>query len=149
MLNPFFSESSFLWRCVWQTTVCLAVGGLFSFLWMRRPVRAHRVLVLAMIASLATPLLSQLVHESGWGILRAPSPGIGFESTEVSPALPLAPVVPESNSSASLSVNEETSSAVRRSGVGEGVRRCCCRARTTRITSRTNGGAFCVMSWPI
>ncbi len=126
MLDLFLSESSFLWRCIWQTTACLVLGGVFSFLWIRRPARAHRVLLLAMVAALATPFLSQLVHEFGWGILRVPSPTVRYSSAAPSPAVSATQAGVRSNSTSSVSpsVNEEeTPSVVRENpSTGAGVR---------------------------
>lgn len=76
MSSPLVLNASLLWSCVWQTSVCLILGLAASFLWARRPARAHRVLVLAMIACLATPLLSQTVRHFGWGIFISQHPVI-------------------------------------------------------------------------
>ena len=54
---------------VWQSTLCLAIGGLVSQSWHRRPARAAGVLSAAMLATLAAPFLTLLFHHSGWGLL--------------------------------------------------------------------------------
>jgi beta-lactamase regulating signal transducer with metallopeptidase domain/thiol-disulfide isomerase/thioredoxin len=52
----------------------LAVGGGLNLLWARWPARAHRALVLAIVACLVTPLFSQIVRTMGWGVLARSSP---------------------------------------------------------------------------
>ncbi len=80
--------SSWLWSCLWQSTLFLGMGGLLSLLLDRRPARAHRVLLLAMAACLVGPLMSQAVHRLGWGLL-------GFRPVAYSAALaPSAPIRP-------------------------------------------------------
>lgn len=123
MPSPLVFENSFLWSCVWQTTACLVVGLLGSFLWARRPARAHRILLLAMIACLVTPLLSQTVRHLGWGILVRNAPAIepGLRSNP-----PLPPVTPvatpeDSASSTSASVPKQTLPAVE-TGLDRGIR---------------------------
>ena len=66
MLDPF---SRLLWDCLWQSTSILAVAALFCTIWRHWPARAHRVVALALLACLVTPMASQIVRRQGWGIL--------------------------------------------------------------------------------
>ncbi len=61
------------WGLIWQSTLFLAAGVLASLAWSRWPARAHRALVLSMVAALGTPLLSLTVRGLGWGWLAEPS----------------------------------------------------------------------------
>ena len=54
------------WDILWQTTLCLGIGALFSWLWSNRPARAHCILVMSMIAAIVTPLLFLSIPHSGW-----------------------------------------------------------------------------------
>jgi 5-hydroxyisourate hydrolase-like protein (transthyretin family)/protocatechuate 3,4-dioxygenase beta subunit len=69
MLETLRPGESILWDCFWQATVFLGVGLGASVLLARRPARAHRLLVLAMLAALAAPLLAQAARLCGWGLL--------------------------------------------------------------------------------
>ncbi|MHC4214862.1 MAG: M56 family metallopeptidase, partial [Planctomycetota bacterium] len=64
------SENTFLWSCVWQSTVCILVGLVLSFALRRWPARAHRVLFLAIVAAVVVPLMSAGVKRFGWGLLK-------------------------------------------------------------------------------
>jgi beta-lactamase regulating signal transducer with metallopeptidase domain len=69
MLELFLPGRSLAWDLAWQATAFLVVGGLASLLLRARPSRAHRVLLLAMMAGLLTPLLGQAVRRLGLGLL--------------------------------------------------------------------------------
>ena len=69
MLDLFSPGRSLAWDLAWQATAFLVLGGVASLLLARRPARAHRVLLLAMIAGLVTPLLGQAVRHLGLGLL--------------------------------------------------------------------------------
>jgi beta-lactamase regulating signal transducer with metallopeptidase domain len=81
--------SSFLFDVVWQSSLFLAFGLAASAVAARRPARAHRILVLAVVAALFTPVLARGVRLGGWGILTttaarkpgAPEPRRDLEST--------------------------------------------------------------------
>jgi beta-lactamase regulating signal transducer with metallopeptidase domain len=78
---------SLTWDLLWQSSLFLTVGLLASLTLRRCPARAHRALILAVIAALLTPLLSQSVRRTGWGMLRPFEPKV--VRTEVSaPASP-------------------------------------------------------------
>jgi beta-lactamase regulating signal transducer with metallopeptidase domain len=73
MSNPLF-PASLAWALVWQTTLWLLLGAALSFVWARRPARAHRLLLLTLVAAVVTPLLSQTVRLQGWGLIARPVP---------------------------------------------------------------------------
>jgi len=102
MNNPFgplfvSPLASFAWTILfWQSTLWLALGLVVSRLWRGHAARAHLLLMLAMIAAVASPLLTVGVRGMGWGFLPAPRL---IDSTEVRPvstppvAAPQSPVV--------------------------------------------------------
>lgn len=63
-----WSEST-LWTAVWQTSLVLAFGLLSSLVWSRWPAKAHRIVILAVIASLFVPALTLVVRELDLGLL--------------------------------------------------------------------------------
>jgi hypothetical protein len=69
MIGEVFGESRWLWPLLWQSTACLALGLGGSLVLRRRPVRAHQVLVLSLVAAVAAPLLSDMVKQRDWGLL--------------------------------------------------------------------------------
>jgi beta-lactamase regulating signal transducer with metallopeptidase domain/protocatechuate 3,4-dioxygenase beta subunit len=71
MTGEIFSAESFLWKCLWQSTIFLVVGLLGSFLFRRQSARAHRVLFLAMMASVIVPAASILVKHYELGLFVA------------------------------------------------------------------------------
>ena len=68
MTGEIFSAESFLWKCLWQSTIFLVAGLLGSFLSRGRSARAHRVLFLAMIAAVIVPVASLLVKHYELGL---------------------------------------------------------------------------------
>ena len=52
---------------IWQSSLFLAAGLAASFAFARRPARAHRILLLAIVGALVTPLFGQVVRRAGWG----------------------------------------------------------------------------------
>ena len=58
MTSRLVLSDSFLWAIVWQSTACLLAGAGASFFWRRWPARAHRALLLAIVASVITPSLT-------------------------------------------------------------------------------------------
>jgi len=83
MANAFLAETPFLRDVLWQTTLLLSLGVLAAFIWSRQPARAHRLLLLAMIAAVLTPLLSYAVRQTGWGL---------FARAKAAKAEPAAPI---------------------------------------------------------
>jgi hypothetical protein len=75
MTTQFLSENAFLFQCIWQSTICIGLGLAGSYLLRRRPARAHQLLLLAIIASVAVPVMSRLVRHLNWGLLVSPAPG--------------------------------------------------------------------------
>lgn len=71
MTGEFFSRNDFLWCCAWQSTACVALGLVISFVLRSRPARAHRVLLLAMIAAVIVPTMSLLVKQYELGVFVA------------------------------------------------------------------------------
>ena len=69
MLEAFRPGESIIWDWCWQATLFLGLGLGASVALARRPARAHRLLVLAILAALATPVLSQEARRGGWGLL--------------------------------------------------------------------------------
>ena len=74
MLDLFSPGRSLAWDFAWQATAFLVLGTVASLMLARRPARAHRALLLAMIAGLVTPLLGQAVRHLELGLL---APGVG------------------------------------------------------------------------
>ena len=88
MTGEIFSTESFLWSCIWQSTIFLVVGLLFSFLFRRHSARAHRVLFLAMIAAVIVPAASIMVkhYELGFfvaepAVIQSPSENRAIQET--------------------------------------------------------------------
>jgi len=71
MTGEIFSAESFLWSCLWQSTIFLVAGLLGSFLLQRHSSRAHRVLFLAMMAAVIVPAASMLVKHYKLGMFVA------------------------------------------------------------------------------
>lgn len=84
MLEVLRPGESIPWDYLWQATLFLALGLAASLLISRRPARAHRLLLLAVLAAMAGPPLSRAARLVGWGWLErtaaptaAPAPRIG------------------------------------------------------------------------
>ena len=80
------------WSIVWQSTLALAAGLLATVIYRRRPARADGLLVAGVLAALAAPVGTFVVHELGWGVLmprKAPiaaiSPVVWNEEAEPTP----------------------------------------------------------------
>ena len=85
MLELFRPGTSLAWDLAWQSTFFLVLGGLASLAASRRPARAHRLLFLAMVAGLATPLLGQAVRRFGLGLMAPRSTVVTVASLEPMP----------------------------------------------------------------
>ncbi len=59
------------WDLSWQGSVFLTLGLAASLALRGHAARAHRLLILAMIAAIGTPLLAQVIRHRGWGLLEA------------------------------------------------------------------------------
>ncbi len=71
MLELLSPGRSLTWDLVWQSSVFLTMGLAVSLLIRGQPARAHRLLVLTIVAAIGTPLLAQAIRRGGWGLLRA------------------------------------------------------------------------------
>ncbi|MBC8471713.1 MAG: ankyrin repeat domain-containing protein [Planctomycetes bacterium] len=71
MISELFSAELFLWSCLWQSTIFIAAGLLGSFILRHRSARAHQVLLLAIIAAVAVPVISILVKHYELGMFEA------------------------------------------------------------------------------
>src|SRR5438445_5285379 len=83
MANAFLAETPCLRDVLWQTTLLLSLGVLAAFIWSRQPARAHRFLLLGMIAAVLAPLLSYAGRQKGWGLF------VRTESVRAEPAVPI------------------------------------------------------------
>ncbi len=81
MTGEIFSAESFLWSCLWQSTIFLVAGLSGSLLLRRHSARAHRVLFLAMIAAVIVPAASTLVKHYELGLFAA-EPAVIQRSTK-------------------------------------------------------------------
>ncbi len=68
MISQLFTTGPFWSNPLFQSTVCIAVGLIVSLLLRRRSARAHQVLFLAMIASVAVPGMNMIVRHYELGI---------------------------------------------------------------------------------
>jgi BlaR1 peptidase M56 len=127
MLETLRPGESILWDYVWQSTVFLGVGLGASVVLAQRPARAHRFLVLALLAALAAPILAQGARLCGWGLLRQSaerpmariaaalnSPSAAIDSPVITRASLLGPVPLDSTAAAS---DSETRLAQQRAAV--------------------------------
>src|SRR4051812_18232301 len=89
MLEMLAPGTSLAWDLLWQSCLFLSLGLGASLALRLRPARAHRVLVLAMLGALLTPVLSQAIRRVGWGVLKQPEPAASV--AETAPATARAP----------------------------------------------------------
>jgi hypothetical protein len=71
MFSEVVTQHPWLWTLTWQSAICPAVGLGASFILWRRPVRAHQLLLLAIIAAVLIPALSHVVKHNQWGLFLA------------------------------------------------------------------------------
>ncbi len=71
MTGEISSLESFVWTCLWQSMVLIAVGLAASFLLRRRSSRAHQVLLLSIVAAVIVPVVSVLVRHYELGVFVA------------------------------------------------------------------------------
>jgi hypothetical protein len=69
MLETLRPGESILWDCFWQATVFLGAGLGACVVLARRPARAHRLMLMAIVAGLTAPILAQSARICGWGLL--------------------------------------------------------------------------------
>jgi beta-lactamase regulating signal transducer with metallopeptidase domain len=90
MFDAFRPGESIAWDFFWQSTLFLCLGLAASRGLARRPARAHRVLLLAVVAALVTPLLAHAARRGGWGLLthRAEEQAVGTAAGATDAAAP-------------------------------------------------------------
>ncbi len=71
MISEAITQYPWLWALAWQSTICLAAGLAGSYLYQRRPARAHRILLLGLMAAAIIPVMSQVVRQKQWGLFVA------------------------------------------------------------------------------
>jgi len=71
MIREILAQHTWLWPPVWQSATVLAIGLGGSLVLRKRAVRAHQLLLLALIGALAVPALTHLVKQHQWGLLRS------------------------------------------------------------------------------
>jgi beta-lactamase regulating signal transducer with metallopeptidase domain len=69
MIGELFSDGRLWVALVTQATCCIAVGLAASYLWRHRAARAHRVLLVALSASMVMPVSYLFVRHFGFGML--------------------------------------------------------------------------------
>ncbi len=79
MISEMSSQHAWLWPLLWQSSVCLALGLGGSFILNGRPTRAHRVLLLSLVAAVVAPILSHAVRQQQWRWLAAGPTAVGVE----------------------------------------------------------------------
>jgi beta-lactamase regulating signal transducer with metallopeptidase domain len=111
MTGEILSAGYFLWSCLWQSTIFLIAGLLVSFLLRRHSAKAHRVLLLAMIAAIIVPAARILVKHYDLGIFIA-KPAIIQPPSEFHVIHEATDVIPdESIEHSPASINRDSSSA--------------------------------------
>jgi hypothetical protein len=91
MFETFRPGVSLAWDYLWQSTLFLGLGLTVSMLLARRPARAHRFLLLAMLAALFSPILTQTVRRGGWGLMAARTEKALTPSTMATPSTVVQP----------------------------------------------------------
>jgi len=69
MISELFLSDLSLGRCLWQSTVFIALGILLSYSLRNRPARGYQILLFAMIAAALVPFISAAVKHYNLGIL--------------------------------------------------------------------------------
>ena len=62
------TENAFWWSYLWQSTAFLTAGLAISFVFRRRPCRAHHILLLSIIAAVIVPIATASVKHLGLGL---------------------------------------------------------------------------------
>jgi beta-lactamase regulating signal transducer with metallopeptidase domain len=71
MISTASTQYLWLWALAWQSTICLAAGLAGSYFCRRRAARAHRVLLLGLMAAALIPVMSWIVRQNQWGLFVA------------------------------------------------------------------------------
>ncbi len=74
MPGEIFPTNNFLLTCLFHSTAALAAGLTLSLILKRSPARAHRVLLLAILAAVLVPTAGLLVKNLGLGLFEAKLP---------------------------------------------------------------------------
>src|SRR3989442_269448 len=90
MTSDLMPTSPLVRDLLWQTTLWLLLGAAASLWWARWPARAHRLLLLTLVAALVTPLASQTVRLWGWGLFVRTLPAAADQAPEATTLLALA-----------------------------------------------------------
>jgi beta-lactamase regulating signal transducer with metallopeptidase domain len=88
MISQLFTAGPYWTNPLFQSTVCITVGLIVSLVLRRRSARAHQVLFLAMIASVAVPTMSMIVRHYELGIF-VDKPAVTKSQLAEIPILPL------------------------------------------------------------
>ena len=71
MISVTFLKDLSLLGCLWQSTLFIVLGFLISYFLKHRPSRAYQILLFAMIAAIAVPLMSAVVKHFDIGVFTA------------------------------------------------------------------------------
>ncbi len=97
MLEGLLAQHVWLWPVLWQSTAVLTLGLLGSYALRKRAVRAHQLLLLALVGAIAAPVLSHVVKQHEWGMLESkPAPAAPVESHPPAPRIRSTPIPVES-----------------------------------------------------
>jgi beta-lactamase regulating signal transducer with metallopeptidase domain len=119
MTGEIFPAESFLWSCLWQSTIFLAAGMLGSFILWRCSARAHRVLLLAMMAAVIVPGASILVKYYELGMFIA-KPAVNQAPVESNIIHEATGIIPEETIEHSPAlVNQDSHQAMTGSGTAK------------------------------
>ncbi|WP_165251751.1 carboxypeptidase regulatory-like domain-containing protein [Paludisphaera soli] len=87
-LEAMRSAETLIWTFAWQASAFLALGLAASFALRGRPARGHQALLLAMLAAVAAPTLTQAGRRLGWGLWNATTPTAVRSTAARSPVEP-------------------------------------------------------------
>ena len=71
MIRQILTENALLWTFLWQSAAFTTMGLVAAFAFVRRPSRAHHVLLLAIVAAVVVPLATVSVRYLGLGLFAA------------------------------------------------------------------------------
>jgi beta-lactamase regulating signal transducer with metallopeptidase domain len=92
MLNDSLLHNLASLHWFWQSTLCIGIGLLGSFLLRQRPTHAHQILFWSMTAAIILPVLSALVKHYNLGLLQPEPTKTAAVSTPMPDPIPVAPV---------------------------------------------------------
>ena len=97
MIRQILTENALLWTFLWQSAAFTTMGLVAAFAFVRRPSRAHHVLLLAIVAAVVVPLATVSVRYLGLGL---------FAAEPVAIAAPAEPIAVNLSASPRLDVTE-------------------------------------------